>query len=662
MYPVSLHIIRQSDGTGGIPFEVCDSLIASVNDLLEPAGIGIFLCEEVEYIDSDYYYDYNKIQENGLYQQHYVANTLNLYIPNTVSTPSGSPQCGYTYYPGWKDMAFVASVCALDGSTLAHEVGHYFGLYHTHGVSNTQMTDEFADFSNCLVAGDDVCDTPAEPNLSTGVDSSCIYQGTASDANGFPFDPDPSNIMSYAPKPCKFQFTQGQYNRMSYVATYLRDYLACPAISADFIIAESGSMCASEQTIDLGAAGVGANQWFWDIDGDGIYEYSGNQVSHTFTEPGMYTVCATAIGAAGEVTKCEPFAFSMSEQLVAPVTLHFNEFVGKVTNPDHNYGWTHQTITPSNPNGVLFIDNFHYNNLGEQDDYYIGPVITSDLDVPVLEFKRAYAPYSAQKLDALQISVSSDCGASFTEVAFYDGLELSTVTDFHPYDWMPSFDDDWSTDVINLGGMGSDTLIIRFRNITNSGNNLYLDKIKVIDQLVLSLDLLRFEAYSDKNGQHTVVWETAREMDVAEYVVQHSIDGQQFTSIGSVTPKNDLHNMYKFTTNAISPISFYRLLMKEQDGSVDFSPIRSLKNSGTTLQVYPNPASSAVTIHTAGDNVLQAENLELYSQTGKVIDGVSIIDQSASNGTLRVDISNLIPGIYTFRSGSVTGRFLKVGN
>ena len=47
-----------------------------------------------------------------------------------------------------------------------HEMGHFFGLLHTHGYSNTVKTDEFVDGSNCNEAGDYFCDTPADPRLS----------------------------------------------------------------------------------------------------------------------------------------------------------------------------------------------------------------------------------------------------------------------------------------------------------------------------------------------------------------------------------------------------------------------------------------------------------------------------------------------------------------
>ena len=72
----------------------------------------------------------------------------------------------------------MANGCANNGSTLPHEVGHFYGLPHTHDQGN-----ELVNGSNCATAGDNFCDTPADPNLSGVVNSSCVYTGTATDAN-----------------------------------------------------------------------------------------------------------------------------------------------------------------------------------------------------------------------------------------------------------------------------------------------------------------------------------------------------------------------------------------------------------------------------------------------------------------------------------------------
>jgi hypothetical protein len=168
-------------------------------------------------------YDYvSTFHQAELLTNHFTPNVLNLYFANTVST-SQSAVCGYSWYPGGPDAAFIAANCAINGSTLAHEIGHYMGLMHTHGGSS----DELVDGSNCSTEGDLICDTPADPGLSGLVDTACIYTGTALDANNQSYQPDVTNIMSYSRKVCRTSFTPIQYSVIN--ATYWSDrtYLQC---------------------------------------------------------------------------------------------------------------------------------------------------------------------------------------------------------------------------------------------------------------------------------------------------------------------------------------------------------------------------------------------------------------------------------------------------
>jgi len=100
------------------------------------------------------------------------------------------------------------------GETLAHEMGHYLGLYHTFegGCFN----------DNCLFNGDRVCDTPPDNNVLSAPScsspgNSCQTDTLSNYSNGFfPIDvPDQiSNFMDYGNGGCHNEFTQGQSDRM----------------------------------------------------------------------------------------------------------------------------------------------------------------------------------------------------------------------------------------------------------------------------------------------------------------------------------------------------------------------------------------------------------------------------------------------------------------
>ncbi|MBN2664342.1 MAG: hypothetical protein JXR68_11885 [Bacteroidales bacterium] len=123
-------------------------------------------------------------------------------------------------------------------TTLAHEIGHFFGLKHPHyhsnrsklkqeSVSRTRTKGFFKKRLNCEVNGDYLADTPAEPDLSDLSDSDCNYTGNITDNWGDKYNPNVNNIMSYtANRACRTNFTLMQRAAMLYTAeNFIYSYL-----------------------------------------------------------------------------------------------------------------------------------------------------------------------------------------------------------------------------------------------------------------------------------------------------------------------------------------------------------------------------------------------------------------------------------------------------
>jgi hypothetical protein len=223
--PFQIHLFQASNGSSNLTLAEIYNEIDSVNYFYANAGLVFVECLAPQIINNDYYYefDYN-LHDADVLNQFYTNNVVNMYFANTVTSSDGSSLCGYSRYPPSEDYVVMAANCATNGSTLAHELGHLFGLPHTHGGT----PDELVDGSNCDTEGDYICDTPADPTLSNSiVNTNCIYTGTATDANGMLYVPDPNNIMSYSRKNCRDYFSPMQYLVINTTYNDFRNYLVC---------------------------------------------------------------------------------------------------------------------------------------------------------------------------------------------------------------------------------------------------------------------------------------------------------------------------------------------------------------------------------------------------------------------------------------------------
>ena len=243
--PVQFHIINQSDGTGVLAQDTIPFMLEYMNASFDfpPQNLVFYQCHEPNIINVTGFFDFNTGDEGLLCDTRDVENVLNIYIPNSITKEDGGTVGGYARVPPSEDRAFFQRGLALS-STVPHEIGHYFSLYHTHSVTtdiNCGYSLELVDGSNCLTEGDEICDTPADPNLSYGtdtdgnpdcsgnwVDNNCNYTGSFIDALGNSYTPLTNNIMSYSRRVCRTNFTPGQFFEIILSALNDRANLECP--------------------------------------------------------------------------------------------------------------------------------------------------------------------------------------------------------------------------------------------------------------------------------------------------------------------------------------------------------------------------------------------------------------------------------------------------
>lgn len=219
------HVVRRADGSGALSEARITQAIADANWAFEPAGIQFCRAGETDYIDSDTYYDQITTLAgiNALRRVNVVPNTINIYAVEAVSYEGGAIG-GISSFTSSSVQGIVmrnSHIGVADNrSTVPHEIGHYFNLYHTH---ETAFGRECAHGGNCASAGDLLCDTPADPVLGTdNVSSACVYFGMLQDSCGGQYNPDTGNHMSYSVRTCRDHFSQQQYTKARATLVNLR--------------------------------------------------------------------------------------------------------------------------------------------------------------------------------------------------------------------------------------------------------------------------------------------------------------------------------------------------------------------------------------------------------------------------------------------------------
>lgn len=326
--PVKAHIIRTSAGSGGLTNTELDQAMSIMNSIYVNAGIEFFLCDGINYINSDTWYDYETSDESAMTGVHNVAGVINIYFANSIVNSSGGGLCGYAYFPGGPETILMANSCATNGSTLSHEMGHFFALSHTHGNSNVAgSTEELVDGSNCDSTGDGICDTPADPKLGTfNVNGACQYFGFMQDANSELYQPDPLNLMSYSRKVCRTLFSPQQYARINAVYQVSRSSMACPSFSADFVADETES-CAANLTVNFTDNSIGATGWSWDVDGDDIIDYTTQNVTHTYNSAGEYDVALTVSNGSTDINKVKTEYIDVGAHEISTASIELKLFL-----------------------------------------------------------------------------------------------------------------------------------------------------------------------------------------------------------------------------------------------------------------------------------------------------------------------------------------------
>ena len=234
--PIQYHIITRNNGTGGALLKNVLAQHCHLNENFAGTNLQFYMDEAPTMIANEAIFENPTLTSSEFtMRQRRNREAINIWIVNSA----GNGTIGLTlgFYTPTNDWVVIRSDQITDvNKTLAHEVGHFLSLRHTHfgwcnvpydeaehgnpvqdvspgAVQGTPVgivATELVDGSNCEVAGDFICDTPPDYNFSFTSNGGCVYTRETMDPNGDLVDPDETLIMSQYQDRCISNFTEMQ--------------------------------------------------------------------------------------------------------------------------------------------------------------------------------------------------------------------------------------------------------------------------------------------------------------------------------------------------------------------------------------------------------------------------------------------------------------------
>lgn len=173
--------------------------------------------------------------------------------------------------------------------------------------------------------------------------------------------------------------------------------------------------------------------------------------------------------------------------------------------------------------------------------------------------------------------------------------------------------------------LGASAANLDYSGLSATVNTTHFSKWSVVDNTSGALPVvnLDFSAYLNNNQQTILKWNTEKEINCAYYVIERSVDSNDFEFLAQVTGNGTTDTPHSYQTLDKNPalgFTYYRLKQVDFDGTFHYSEIENVFLDDDFLpiiSVYPNPSNGNFSIQTSANMV--GESLTLTDATGREI-------------------------------------------
>lgn len=294
----------------------------------------------------------------------------------------------------------------------------------------------------------------------------------------------------------------------------------------------------------------------------------------------------------------------------------------------------------NNLNFVFPVGNSTYNpldlrnNTGETDVFSVrvfDDVLANGLDGNALTVPRAKRTWDISKV---RPNIGAGIDLLFTWAAGDLSATLTTPTMYH-------FESgNWGQ---KTGTTTATSTTLKFVGYTGSFSPFSVMEANAS----LPLTWLGFTAQK-RPGQVWLQWETVREVNTRDFLVQHSTNGIDWATAGSVAAKvnNTTIQSYHFEHNSpVNGNNYYRVLQRDIDGNSSYSKVVNIlwEQASARAVAYPNPVINGILYI----ELPQPTEVILFASNGQVI-----VRKQLPAGIQTLQVDHIPKGWYLLQMGN----------